>query len=66
MKGEGNRQGRSNGQEKEWSPRTARGAASFSLSLLLSYTVTVIVCTIEAMSWDKERRSTGEIHIKGM
>lgn len=37
MKGEGYRQGRSNGQEKEWSPRTARGAASFSLTSSLLY-----------------------------
>ena len=51
------------GKKKEWSPRTARGAVSFSLSLLLSYAVTVIV---EATSWDRERRSTGKIHIKGV
>jgi hypothetical protein len=37
-----------------------------SHSHFFSYMVTVVVCTVEATSWDRERRLTGEIHIKGM
>lgn len=62
--------GRSSGEE-QWARKrmvttySLRSSVFLTLTLL-SYTVTAIVCTVEATSWDRERCSTGEIHNKGM